>query len=84
MNFDLRIPIGLMFSVFGLILIFVGLFGSPELVQKSLGLNMNLWWGAFQFLFGTVMLLLPFRGRKGERNASQSAAKACSPCDEMK
>ena len=56
MNFDLRIPVGLMFTVFGLILVGVGLFGGPALVVQSLGINLNLWWGLAQLVFGVVML----------------------------
>jgi hypothetical protein len=63
MNFDLRIPVGLMFSVFGLILVGVGLTSSPEMIAKSLGLNMNLWWGLVMAVFGFLMLLLAFTGR---------------------
>jgi len=64
MNFDLRIPLGLMFTVFGLILIGTGLFGGAELTRQTLGINMNLYWGLVQFAFGAVMLLLAFRGRR--------------------
>jgi hypothetical protein len=63
MNFDLRLPLGLMFTVFGLILTGVGLFGSSDLYQKSLGINMNLWWGLVMLLFGLAMLLLAFRAK---------------------
>lgn len=62
MNFDLRIPVGLMFTVFGLILLGVGLLGDPALTEKSLGINMNLWWGVVQFVFGAVMLFFGWRG----------------------
>ena len=61
MNFDLRIPLGLIFSLFGLILIGVGIFSSPEIYQKSLGINVNLWWGAAQLFFGGVMLFTALR-----------------------
>jgi len=64
MNLDLRIPVGLMFTVFGLILAGVGLFGGPELLVPSLGINMNLWWGLFMLLFGVSMLALAFRAAK--------------------
>lgn len=64
MNFDLRIPIGLLFSILGAILVALGLFGSPELTQRSLGLNMNLWWGLVQIAFGLFMLGSAWRGRK--------------------
>lgn len=66
MNFDLRIPVGLMFTIFGLILIGVGLFGGAELSQKSLGINMNLWWGIVQLVFGALMLIFASRGGDGD------------------
>ena len=61
MSFDLRIPVGLMFTLFGLILIGVGLFGGAALREQSLGINMNLWWGCFQFVFGALMLFFGWR-----------------------
>jgi len=64
MNFDLRLPVGLMFTIFGLILVGVGLLGGPELSEKSLGINMNLWWGLVQLIFGISMLVPALRGRK--------------------
>ncbi|MGI4815224.1 MAG: hypothetical protein ACRYGG_18095 [Janthinobacterium lividum] len=64
MSFDLRIPVGLMFTVFGLILVGLGLFGGPALVEKSLGLNMNLWWGLVQLIFGALMLLFGLSRKK--------------------
>ncbi len=64
MSFDLRIPVGLMFSMFGLILVGVGLFGDPAMVEKSLNINMNLWWGLVMAVFGMTMLLLAWRGAK--------------------
>jgi len=64
MNFDLRIPLGLMFTVFGLILVGTGIFGGAELTKQSLGINMNLWWGLIQLGFGVAMLLFALRARK--------------------
>jgi len=64
MNFDLRFPVGLMFTLFGLLLTGVGVFGSAELYKKSLGINMNLWWGLVLLAFGLWMLLLAFRGKR--------------------
>jgi multisubunit Na+/H+ antiporter MnhG subunit len=57
MNFDLRLPIGLLFSIFGLILGAFGLVSNPEIYQRSLGINVNLWWGGFMLLFGILMLI---------------------------
>ena len=57
MNFDLRLPIGLLFSIFGLILGAFGFVSNPEIYQRSLGINVNLWWGGFMLLFGILMLI---------------------------
>ena len=63
MIFDLRFPVGMMFTVFGLILTGVGALGGPELTAKSLGINMNLWWGVVMLVFGLWMLFMAIRGR---------------------
>lgn len=79
MQLDLRIPIGLMFGLFGLILTGVGLFGSLELTEKSLGINMNLWWGLVLLAFGALMLAFAFRKKSalpsGEKPAISSPRK---------
>ncbi len=66
MQLDVRLPIGLMFLLFGLMLSVYGLLtrGDNELYQRSLGLNVNLGWGLVLLIFGAVMLLLTWRGRK--------------------
>ena len=61
MNFDLRLPIGLMFSLFGAILTVYGLISGPEIYQRSLGINVNLWWGGGLLVFGLLMLFLALR-----------------------
>ncbi len=63
MSFDLRIPLGILFGIFGLILAGVGLFGSPDLA-KTLGINMNLIWGIVMLVFGAFMLATSFLSRK--------------------
>lgn len=52
-----------MFSIFGVILLAVGLVGGPELTEKSLGVNINLWWGLVMLVFGGVMLAMSRMGR---------------------
>ncbi|MGZ3845955.1 MAG: hypothetical protein ACXVLT_02865 [Flavisolibacter sp.] len=56
---DIKIPIGLMFSIFGVILLVYGFFtrNDTELYQKSLSYNVNLWMGGVMLVFGVVMLL---------------------------
>lgn len=63
MNFDLRLPIGLMFSVFGLLLTVFGLASDAKLYERSLGININLVWGLVLLAFGAAMLFLARRGR---------------------
>ena len=64
MSFDLRLPIGLIFGLYGLILIGVGAFGGPELLKPSLGINMNLIWGVVLLVFALAMLASWALGRK--------------------
>ncbi|MHA3769935.1 hypothetical protein ACXR0O_00180 [Verrucomicrobiota bacterium sgz303538] len=61
MSFDLRLPIGLLFTLFGLILVGFGLLGPQEIYKQSLGINVNLWWGLVQLCFGVLMLFLALR-----------------------
>ena len=56
MPFDLRLPIGLMFGIYGLILIPVGLFGGPGVLVPVMNINMNLWWGIVLLVFALLML----------------------------
>lgn len=64
MNFDLRLPIGILFSLFGLILTGFGIFTrGSEIYTKSLGHNINIEWGIVLLVFGAVMLVLAKRGR---------------------
>jgi hypothetical protein len=71
MNLDIRYPIGGMFSIFGVVLIAYGLLSSPAIYERSLGINVNLWWGVVLLLFGLVMLWLGFRADRAERNIVQ-------------
>jgi putative Mn2+ efflux pump MntP len=65
MNFDLRLPIGIMFSVFGLILTIFGAVSDKAIYQEhSLGININLIWGIVLLVFGLFMLFLALKGGK--------------------
>jgi hypothetical protein len=64
MDLDVRLPIGLMFSIFGVLLGAFGLVSDPSIYQAhSLGINVNLIWGVVLLLFGLVMLGLVARSR---------------------
>ena len=58
MKLDLRLPIGLMFSIIGALLAVFGFVSDPAIYQRSLGFNVNLWWGLVLVVFGLVMLWL--------------------------
>ncbi|MFI5208033.1 MAG: hypothetical protein ACHQX4_08440 [Gemmatimonadales bacterium] len=70
MNLDLRLPIGLMFTIFGVMLTGFGLVSGEAIYARSLGINVNLWWGLVLLGFGLVMLGFALRaGRKRHREA---------------
>ena len=62
MGLDIRWPIGLMFTLIGALLAVFGLAKGAESV--SLGININLSWGAVLLVFGVLMLLGAIKGGK--------------------
>ena len=64
MNFDLRLPIGIMFSTFGAILTIFGAVSDKAIYEHSLGININLYWGIVLLVFGGFMLFLALKGGK--------------------
>jgi hypothetical protein len=66
MRLDLRIPMGLMFTLTGLILTVFGAVtnGDAALYAKSLGINANLWWGIVLLVFGLGNLVLGQRAQR--------------------
>jgi len=63
---DIRIPIGLMFSILGILITVFGLATSSdtEMYQRSLGVNINLISGLVSLLFGLIMLWFSFRKKR--------------------
>jgi multisubunit Na+/H+ antiporter MnhG subunit len=61
MNLDIRLPIGMMFTLFGVILAAFGLLGNQQIYQRSLGININFGWGLVMIVFGVFMLFLGLR-----------------------
>ena len=62
MGLDIRLPIGLMFSLLGVLLIVTGLVNGADV--RSLNININLIWGVVLLVFGALMLLGATRSRK--------------------
>jgi hypothetical protein len=64
MGLDIRLPIGLMFTIFGVLLSAYGIVGDKTIYARSLGVNINLWWGIVMLAFGLIMLQLGLRGMR--------------------
>ena len=61
MRLDVRFPIGGMFSILGALLTLYGFTSDQAIYARSLGINVNLWWGLVLLAFGLVMLGLAVR-----------------------
>jgi hypothetical protein len=61
---DIRYPIGGLFTVLGLLLTGYGAAtaGNVGAYERSLSVNVNLWWGLVMLAFGAVMLWSAWRG----------------------
>jgi hypothetical protein len=83
MGLDIRLPIGLLFSVIGFLLVGFGAFGDKTIYERSLGLNVNLAWGALLLVFGAVMVLLARRASAVPPKVG-SSADGSGPAGERK
>ena len=64
MGLDIRLPIGMMFTLLGGLLAIYGLATSDsDMYKSSLDININLWWGLVLFVFGAVMLAFALSSR---------------------
>jgi membrane protein implicated in regulation of membrane protease activity len=65
-GFDIRLPIGGLFSVLGLLVGGYGLAtaGDAAHYARSLGLNINLWWGLVMLVFGVLLLAAASHARR--------------------
>ncbi|HYW50067.1 MAG TPA: hypothetical protein VE861_05645 [Gemmatimonadaceae bacterium] len=63
-SLDLRLPIGGLFAVLGVMLAGYGLAtsGDTAMYEKSSGININLLWGVVMIATGAIFLLLAKRG----------------------
>jgi len=65
MGLDIRLPIGGLFSILGVLLAGYGLVSDQGIYERSLEINVNLWWGVALLVFGVVMVGLGRRGTRG-------------------
>lgn len=63
---DIRLPIGLMFSILGIMITIFGIItvSDTEMYQKSLGINVNIIMGVIMLVFGLAMLFFARRKKK--------------------
>lgn len=75
MDIDLRIPMGMMFSMAGAVLLAFGLAtrDRADMYAKCFGTNVDLWWGAVVLVFGLWVLHL---GRNGQGRIEMGKKKA--------
>jgi hypothetical protein len=63
MGFDIRLPIGFMFAIFGALLGVFGVVTGGSAAAGSRGLHVNAWWGLVMLVFGLALLYLARRRR---------------------
>jgi hypothetical protein len=61
MTLDIRLPIGLLFTVIGALLVAQGLIQGALSGGAAAGLNVDAWWGCVLLVFGAAMLLFAHR-----------------------
>lgn len=74
MKMDMRIPLGMMFTLIGTMLAAFGLSTRDNvgLYLKSLGIDLNTWWGFALLVFGILMLAL---GRRGQAKMEKTESR---------
>jgi uncharacterized membrane-anchored protein len=70
--FDLRLPLGWLFVTLGGLLVVNGFRAPSNADATSLGININLVWGAVMIGFGALCLWLARRYARKRRRAEQS------------
>jgi uncharacterized membrane protein YbhN (UPF0104 family) len=76
-SLDIRLPIGGLFVVLGLLVGGYGLVTAGDAARYAVseGLNINLWWGLVMLVFGLLMLALS-AGRGGSASSQPAGASA--------
>lgn len=80
MGLDIRLPLGLLFLVTGVMMAVYGLFTHGSAIYaKSLGIDINMVWGLVLSFFGLTMLLLAFLGRRRVNAAPPAISSSEEP-----
>ncbi|MBN1130310.1 MAG: hypothetical protein JXA71_15060 [Chitinispirillaceae bacterium] len=68
MHTDIRFPIGLLFTILGVLITIFGLATQGgEIYKHSLGININLWSGVCLTVFGAIMLAMALNTQKRDK-----------------
>jgi hypothetical protein len=67
MGLDIRWPIGIIFTIYGVILLVYGAATHPAIFESSLSVNIDVWWGAALLVFGLFMGTLALRASRRNR-----------------
>jgi hypothetical protein len=78
MGLDIRLPMGMLFTILGILLIGFGLLSDPTIYVQSLGINVNFRWGLVLLAFGLVMLFLGARAMFWTEPGTQSSGSGGS------
>ncbi|MEJ2185724.1 MAG: hypothetical protein P8Z36_07260 [Gemmatimonadota bacterium] len=82
MGLDIRLPLGLLFTLLGAVLVIWGALANPAIYHRSLGYNVNVIWGAVLLAFGVLFVTVSRRKLKppaGEGTAEQPPAPPEGP-----
>jgi len=76
MQTDIRFPIGLLFTIVGVLITAYGFFTKgAAMYQRSLGININLWSGICLTIFGVLMLAMAFKSQSAADKAKIAPEK---------
>jgi hypothetical protein len=64
MGLDIRLPIGVILTLYGVILVIYGAVADPAIFATSAGVNIDIWWGAAMLVFGLFMGALAIRASR--------------------
>lgn len=81
MGFDIRLPIGYLFTILGVLLVLDGLVTiNSAAYQRSLGININLTWGVVLLIFGLIMAYFAKRSQsRAQREVPETAPQGAAP-----
>jgi len=73
MGVNIKLPIGLMFSILGILLTVHGLItaSDTEMYEKSLNINVNLWTGLLMIVLAAIFLISLKFDKKAARKDSE-------------